>query len=221
MDNSETHGERTYVLVDAIGITEGLRVGTAADLLARFWRTTENWTNNISHMKRPHRDDICGETFSYLKVNDGETCQPPELRMTVIADTAILTCSTEYVLHEYYELAESLVTSIKEKCDLDSYFVVNRASELPMPEQESGSYSGSLVVPSYVRAVGIGPAWRDLYKADSVISCLKKWHSRFHRYCVGDHSLVSGYVCVEREPMKSLTGAELHVLALNRQGSSA
>jgi hypothetical protein len=215
---SEPHN-RTYILADVIGTREALRAGTAADLLARFWRVTEDWTNNIQGMKRHSRDEICGETFGYLRVDDHY--EVPKLQMTVIADSAILTSTTEYVLHEYYELAESLMTYAKEREDVELYYVINRSSELPMPRQESGAYSGSQVVPSYLRAVGVGPAWRDLYQADVVIGRQAKWHSRFRRYCVGEHSLAGGYTCVEREPMESLTGFQSHVLALDRQAPSA
>jgi hypothetical protein len=214
MNDTSMHKGRTYILLDIIGMTEALKAGKAADLLQGFWDTTQYWTNNISSVQRPRPDDVCGSTFGYLKVAGGVTCQPPDLYMTVLADTAILTGGREYELAEYYELAESLVAHLKRRRDLDPYFIINRADELLMPVIESVTLSGSTIIPSYIRAVGVGPAWRDIYEADKLIGQKKDWHPRYRRYCVGERSLASGYTCRECAPMESLTGTRLDVLAL-------
>ena len=98
---------------------------------------------------------------------------------------------------------------------MKSYIIINRDEELIPPDDpfygnDCGDNNGLF----YHQIGGWGPAFINLLLADKKLCCLKDWHQKYTRYCIGDKSLATPEYSEKRE-FKGFEGKKYDLIAID------
>jgi hypothetical protein len=170
--------EKTYALLDLVGISNQFANNTAASTLESFWSAADVWAT--------------AQTHSPVRVPHKGYSTTPEVFVSTFSDSALLHSEPELAIEDFFRIVKNFKAFIEGRA-CSSYVVISRHNEVV--QHQMPALGGHLMSadhrPLYQGVAGSGDAWVNLHLADAAIKKKRDWHDVFSVYCVGERSLPS------------------------------
>lgn len=171
--------QKTYALLDLIGIKSAIKAGKAATILERFWSIADAWTNS--------------QSFPSVSIPGKGYRASPDVYVSTFSDSALLHTGEEIEIDDFLTIVRNFKNCIANNI-CGSYVIISRNDEIAQPSMPAigGHLIGSNMVPRYSRVAGSGNAWINLHRADAALHKHNEWHGKYSIYCVGEQSCPLG-----------------------------
>lgn len=189
--------QKTYAMIDAIGTKTAIHAGRGEEFLDAFHTYLKSWSSD------PHDGD---GGFLNLQVDArSPRVEKADVRIVALSDTAIVRGGREYVLGDFLNLIHALQRGL-EKRGIPSFALICRGDEIQSPGLDiiADSLRTGENQPSYVRAIGTGPVWTNLYSAFHAVESeeFRVWQTKYRLYVVGSDSLPPGMKVIESREIR-------------------
>ena len=193
--------QKTYALLDLVGIKETIKNHQAAAVLERFWNAADSWTTSFQ--------------APVVSIPNADYRISPDVYVTTFSDTALLYTDKELHIDDFVDIVLQFKACIERQTGMGSYVIISRNDEIQQPELPAlgGNLIGSGGRPRYVKLAGSGTAWINLHAADWAVTQHKAWHGKYSVYAVGEKSLPRSGRYEDRIECIRLSNAE-HIFAL-------
>ncbi|QSX94516.1 hypothetical protein LSO07_17495 [Janthinobacterium sp. PLB04] len=193
--------QKTYALLDLVGIKDAIKNHKAAAVLERFWNAADSWTTSFQ--------------APVVSIPNTGYRMSPEVYVTTFSDTALLYTDNELHIDDFVGIVLEFKACIERQTGLGSYVIISRNDEIQQPELPAlgGNLIGSGGRPRYVKLAGSGTAWINLHAADRAVTGQKAWHGKYSVYAVGEKSLPRSGLYKDSIECERLIDAD-HIFAL-------
>lgn len=167
--------QKTYALLDLIGITTAIEAGQAATILESFWSAADAWTSSYSHPS--------------VFIPGQEYRTSPDVYVSTFSDSGLLHTGEELNIDDFIKVVRTFKQCV-ENSSVHSYVIISRNDEIPQSQMHAfgGASLDRNMRPKYIQVAGSGNAWINLHRADAAIKKHKEWHGKYSIYCVGKQS---------------------------------
>jgi hypothetical protein len=107
--NCNHMAQKTYALVDLIGIKTAFSAGRAAEILEQFWNAADAWTNS--------------QNFSPVFIPAKKYLAAPEVHVCTFSDSALLYTREELEIDDFLDIVRSFKRHIESR-GCPSYAIV-------------------------------------------------------------------------------------------------